>query len=192
MDADIRGIKAKGFEQFFKEVEAAELSETFWTIGLVQKLETSAINSPYFNLFLAAQIYNSENSLFSKGTKISDLITIIGDVHHIFPKNYLKANGISQKNHYNQIANFTYLDTQVNKDISDDAPCTYFSKAFAAVQNNEAAYGNIKVHDELMKNLEQNCIPATICEMTYADYDTFLRLRREMMAKKIHEYYNSL
>lgn len=192
MDADIRAIKAKGFEQFFKEVEAAELSETFWTIGLVQKLETSAINSPYFNLFLAAQIYNSENALFSKGTKISDLIRIIGDVHHIFPKNYLKENGISQKNHYNQIANFTYLDTQVNKEISDDAPGIYFSKAFSAVQNNESAYGNIKSYDELMQNLEQNCIPANIHEMTFADYDTFLKLRREMMAKKIKEYYQNL
>lgn len=192
MDADIRAIKAKGFEQFFKEVEAAELSETFWTIGLVQKLETSAINSPYFNLFLAAQIYNSENALFSKGTKISDLITIIGDVHHIFPKNYLKAYGINQKNHYNQIANFTYLDTQVNKDISDDAPNVYFAKAITSAKNNEAAYGNIKNLDELMQNLEHNCIPASICEMTYADYDTFLKERREMMAKKIHEYYKSL
>jgi hypothetical protein len=192
MDADIRAIKAKGFEQFFKEVEAAELSETFWTIGLVQKLETSAINSPYFNLFLAAQIYNSENALFSKGTKISDLITIIGDVHHIFPKNYLKENGITQKNHYNQIANFTYLDTQVNKDISDDAPNEYFSKAFAAVENGDAAYGNIKTPEDLRLNLEQNCIPASINEMTFADYDTFLRLRREMMAKKIQNYYNSL
>lgn len=192
MDADIRAIKAKGFEQFFKEVEAAELSETFWTIGLVQKLETSAINSPYFNLFLAAQIYNSENALFSKGTKISDLITIIGDVHHIFPKNYLKENGITQKNYYNQIANFTYLDTQVNKDISDDAPNEYFSKAFTAVENGDAAYGNIKTPDDLRQNLEHNCIPATINEMTFADYDTFLKLRREMMAKKIQNYYNSL
>lgn len=192
MDADLRAIKAKGFEQFFKEVEAAELSDTFWNIGLVQKLETSAINSPYFNLFLAAQIYNSENALFSKGTKISDLITIIGDVHHIFPKNYLKAHGISQKNHYNQIANFTYLDTQVNKDISDDAPNEYFSKAFAAVEHGEAAYGNIKTSEDLRQNLEHNCIPASINEMTFADYDTFLRLRREMMAKKIQNYYNSL
>lgn len=192
MDADLRAIKAKGFEQFFKEVEAAELSETFWTVGLVQKLETSAVNSPYFNLFLAAQIHNSENALFCKGTKISDLITIIGDVHHIFPKNYLKENGISQKNRYNQIANFIYLDTQVNKDISDDAPNKYFSKAFAAVENGDAAYGNIKISEELLQNLEQNCIPASVSEMTYADYDTFLKLRREMMAKKIQNFYNSL
>ena len=105
---------------------------------------------------------------------------------------YLKENGITQKNYYNQIANFTYLDTQVNKDISDDAPNEYFSKAFTAVENGDAAYGNIKTPDDLRQNLEQNCIPATINEMTFADYDTFLKLRREMMAKKIQNYYNSL
>lgn len=192
MDADLRAIKTKGFEQFFKEVEAADLSETFWTIGLVQKLETSAINSPYFNLFLAAQIYNSENALFSKGTKISDLITIIGDVHHIFPKQYLKDNGLNQKNLYNQIANFTYLDTQVNKDISDEAPNVYFSKAINSAIEGEAAYGNIKNIEELKINLEQNCIPANITMMTYADYNSFLEARRAMMAQKIKEYYYSL
>ena len=130
MDADLRNIKSKGFKQFFAEIEAAELSETFWTVGLVQRLETSAINSPYFNTFIAAQIHNSEDALFSKGTKISDLITIIGDVHHIFPKQYLIKNGWKDKATYNQIANYTYLDTQVNKDISDDAPYVYFGKAF--------------------------------------------------------------
>ncbi len=60
MDADLRSIKAKGFIQFFKEVEAAELSDTFWEIGLVQRLETSAINNPYFNVFLVAQIYEKK------------------------------------------------------------------------------------------------------------------------------------
>ena len=55
-------------------------------------------------------------------------------MHHIFPKKYLTANGITNKSEYNQIANYTYLDTQVNKDISDDAPCDYFSKAIAASQ----------------------------------------------------------
>jgi hypothetical protein len=80
----------------------------------------------------------------------------------------------------------------VNKDISDEAPNVYFNKAFRAVQDNESAYGNIKDYDELVANLEQNCIPANISEMTFADYDTFLKLRREMMAKKIKNYYNSL
>ena len=192
MDADLRNIKAKGFEQFFAEIEAAELSETFWNIGLVQRLETSVINSPFFNTFIAAQIHNSEDALFSKGTKISDLITIIGDVHHIFPKQYLVKNGWRDKAKYNQIANYTYLDTQVNKDISDDAPYLYFGKAFAACDNGKAAYGNISIRSELLGNLEANCIPTDIIEMEHTDYPSFLEKRRKMMAKKIQNYYNNL
>lgn len=192
MDADLRNIKSKGFKQFFAEIEAAELSETFWNIGLVQRLETSAINSPYFNTFIAAQIHNSEDALFSKGTKISDLIMIIGDVHHIFPKQYLIKNGWKDKATYNQIANYTYLDTQVNKDISDDAPYVYFGKAFAACDNGEAAYGNISIRSELLANLNDNCIPTDIVTMEHSDYLSFLEQRRKMMAKKIQDYYNNL
>ena len=192
MDADLRNIKAKGFEQYFAEIEAAELSETFWNIGLVQRLETSVINSPFFNTFIAAQIHNSEDALFSKGTKISDLITIIGDVHHIFPKQYLVKNGWKDKAQYNQIANYTYLDTQVNKDISDDAPYLYFGKAFTACDNGNAAYGNISNRTELETNLEANCIPIDIVGMEHTDYPSFLEKRRKMMAKKIKDYYNNL
>lgn len=192
MDFDLRSIKSKGFIQFFAEIEAAELSETFWNVGLVQRLETSAINSPYFNTFIAAQIHNSEDALFTKGTKVSDLITIIGDVHHIFPKQYLIKNGWKDKATYNQIANYTYLDTQVNKDISDEAPYVYFGKAFAACDNGEAAYGNISIRSELTANLEDNCIPIDVIEMEHTDYPTFLEKRRKLMAKKIQSYYNNL
>ncbi len=192
MDGDLRNIRAKGFEQFFTEVESAELSDTFWNIGLVQKLETSVINSPYFNTFIAAQIHNSENALFSKGTKVSDLITIIGDVHHIFPKKYLIRNGWREKAQYNQIANYTYLDTQVNKDVSDEAPYSYFGKAVAACERGESAYGNISVKSELFDNMNSNCIPLDIIEMEHTDYPAFLEKRRKMMAKKIQDYYNDL
>jgi len=192
MDSDLRSIKAKGFIQFFNEVEAAELSDTFWNIGLVQRLETSAINSPYFNVFLAAQIYESDNALFSKGTKVSDLITIMGDVHHIFPKKYLMSNGWQDRAQYNQIANYTFLDTQVNKDISDDAPFDYFTKAFTACEKGEAAYGNIKDAGELEENLKCNCIPFEVVEMSHIDYPKFLEQRRILMAHKIKNYYEAL
>ncbi|MCR5463183.1 MAG: DUF262 domain-containing protein [Bacteroidales bacterium] len=192
MDADLRSIKAKGFIQFFNEVEAAEMSETFWNIGLVQRLETSAINSPYFNVFLASQIYESDNALFSKGTKVGDLITIMGDVHHIFPKKYLMSNGWNDRAQYNQIANYTFLDTQVNKDISDDAPYDYFTKAFTACEQGEAAYGNIKDVSELEANLICNCIPFEVVEMSHIDYPNFLEQRRILMAQKIKKYYEAL
>jgi len=76
MESDIKEIKERGFIVFFKDIEDAVLSDTFWNIGLVQNLETSATNSPYFNVFLAAQIHGSDRALFSSTTKVTDLITI--------------------------------------------------------------------------------------------------------------------
>ena len=77
-------------------------------------METSSINSPYFNTYLAAQIFFRDHSLLSNSSKVEHLITIAGDVHHIFPKGYLKKNGFDDKSLYNQVANYTYLDTTVN------------------------------------------------------------------------------
>lgn len=192
MDMDIRRIEERGFVNYFQEVEEANLSETFWTIGLVQSLETSAVNSPFFNTFLAAQIRNGESALFSDGSKIADLISIIGDVHHIFPKKYLIRNGYTEKSKYNQIANYTYLDTQVNKAISDDAPDVYFNRAFARCETGTAAYGNITNRASLEENLTRNCIPAEIVRSPNPDYDEFLNERRKRMAQKIRTYYYSL
>lgn len=187
---DIKRIKERGFLNYFKEVEAANLSDTFWNIALVQYLETSAINSPYFNLYLTSQIYAADDSLFTCGSKISYLITIIGDVHHIFPKKYLIKNDIKEKSKYNQIANYTYLDTQVNKAIGDDSPNIYFTKIFNQCETGNAVYGNITDKSVLLKNLQQNCIPECISQMEHTDYEQFLSERRKLMAQKIRTYYS--
>lgn len=42
----------------------------------------------------------------------------------------MKKNGVTNKTKYNQVANYIYLDTQVNKAISDDAPATYWFVLF--------------------------------------------------------------
>lgn len=192
MDMDIKRIKERGFLNYFSEVEAANLSDTFWDIALVQYLETSVINSPYFNLYLASQIHDADDALFACGYKVNDLITLIGDVHHIFPKKYLIKNGINEKSKYNQIANYTYLDTQVNKAVRDDSPNIYFSKVFEQCETGIAVYGNITDKVLLLKNLQQNCIPETILQMEHTNYEEFLVERRKLMAKKIKKYYYSL
>ena len=192
MDRDMRNIGEKGFLKFLAEVEASALSESFWTVTLPQYLETSSINSPAFNTFLAAQINRNCNSLLMKGTKISDLITISGDVHHIFPKAYLKKNGVTNKTKYNQVANYIYLDTQVNKAISDDAPATYFTKVKEQCETKNIIFGNIATEEMLFENLKENCIPDNIFEMTVDNYDDFLQGRRKMMADLMRDYYESL
>ena len=192
MDKDLRSITAKGFKEYFREVEEAELSETFWTVGLVQNLETSSINSPYFNTYIAAQVWNAEASLFSNTTKVADLISVMGDVHHIFPKEYLKQNGYEDKAKYNQVANYTYLDTGVNISIGKKAPNEYFAQAKEQCLKGQCCIGTILNENDLINNLQINCIPENIYTMQACDYETFLQERRKMMAEKIKNYYYSI
>lgn len=192
MDRDMRSIGEKGFLKFLSEIEASALSETFWTVTLPQNLETSSVNSPGFNTFLAAQINQNCNSMLMNGTKIADLITISGDVHHIFPKNYLQKNGINSKTKYNQVANYIYLDTQVNKAISDEAPAVYFAKVKEQCQTKNVVFGNITSDALLETNLAENCIPNNVDQMTFENYDEFLQKRRMLMADMIHQYYMGL
>lgn len=192
MDRDMRSISEKGFINFLGEVEASALSDTFWVVTLPQNLESSSANSPAFNTFLAAQINLNCNSLLMNGTKVSDLISISGDVHHIFPKAYLKANGIESKTKYNQVANYIYLDTQVNKAIDNDAPYEYFSKVKTQCKTKDIKIGNISDEALLISNLNENCIPQNIFEMSVDDYEEFLAERRKFMAKLIEKYYKNL
>lgn len=192
MSRDIRNISEKGFLQFAQEAEASALSDTFWRVTLPQNLETTSVNSPAFNTFLAAQDYLKSSSMLMKGTMISDLITISGDVHHIFPKAYLKKNGVDAKGRYNQVANYTYLDTQVNKAISDDAPCRYFGVILDQCKTRDVQIGNITDENELAANLAENAIPGEVVYMDVNVYDRFLSERRKMMAAMIEQYYKAL
>lgn len=192
MDRDMRSIQEKGFLSFLADTEASALSETFWTVTLPQNLETSSVNSPAFNVFLAAQEYLNCNSLFMNGLKVGDLITISGDIHHIFPRAYLRSNGVNSKTKYNQVANYIYLDTQGNKAISDAAPCEYFGRALRQCETKELELGNITELTLLKENLAENCIPETVIEMDASRYDEFLIERRKLMAAMMRRYYMSL
>lgn len=192
MDRDLRNIAEKGFKAFLEENETALLSDAFWNVRLVQNLETSSISSPFFNTFLAAQIFSGDRSLLSNSSKVSDLISVAGDVHHIFPRAYLKETGFNDKGKYNQVANFAYLDTGVNISIGKQAPNEYFLKAFEQCETGEIKVGTIADTDVLRSNLKVNCIPANIAQMSAEDYPEFLKERRVLMAKKIKEYYYSL
>ncbi|MBR6012801.1 MAG: DUF262 domain-containing protein [Selenomonadaceae bacterium] len=192
MDKDLRSIDSKGFLTFFNEEELSLLSDTFWSARLPQNLETSSINSPYFKVYIAAQIFFNDNSLLSSSAKVKNLFETIGDVHHIFPKQYLIENGYSEKTIYNQVANYAYLDKSVNISIGKRSPNDYFSSALEYCKNGGVAVGTITSEEVFWKNLEVNCIPAEIIEMTVADYDKFLKIRRKFMAQKIRDYYHSL
>lgn len=182
-------INERGFEAFYKMTEESVLSETFWNVTLPQNLETSVASSPAFHVFVAAQINKNSNSLFLNGTKVFDFITIAGDVHHIFPKSYLKKNGVTSKNMYNQVANYIYLDTQVNKAVSDDSPDVYFNRVLKQCETKVIDIGNITSEESFFENLSENCIPKDVVNMTVDDYSMFLEKRRVLISEFIKKYY---
>ena len=190
-DFDIKQIEDKSFEQYLQEKEDAELSEAFWDINLVQRLDTSVSNSPYFNVFLAAQVKSNDRGFLSKEISVNNLIQHRGDIHHIFPRNYLKKSGLSRSK-YNQIANYVYMQQEVNIQVGSKAPDVYFSEVLEQCHGGALKYGAITELQDLHKNLEQNCIPQSIFTMTIENYDEFLKDRRKLMASKIKEYYLNL
>ncbi|TCS78370.1 GmrSD restriction endonuclease domain-containing protein [Tepidibacillus fermentans] len=190
-DSDIRRIDEYGVEKTLKNIEDAELSVAFWDTGLPQQLNSSVASSPYFKVYLASQVKMNDKGFLSKDITVRDLITHRGDVHHIFPKNYLKKYGFN-RNKYNQIANYVYMQSEINIAIGDKSPADYFKQLKDQIISKNKVYGNIVESEELRKNFEMNCIPDDMENMTINDYDYFLDKRRMLMSQKIKLYYETL
>ena len=191
MDFDIKKISEESIDKYLEDVEAADLSEAFWSASLVQSLNTSVSTSPYFNVYLAAQVKDKDKGFLSREITVHDLITHRGDIHHLFPRDFLKKNG-KKRSEYNQIANYVYMQSETNIKIGNKEPRAYFAMIVEQIQNSDMLYGAITDHDELLNNLRQNCIPEMILEADLLDYETFLAERRKLMAEKIKRYYQSL
>lgn len=177
--------------EYLSITEAGELSDAFWTVNLVQRLNTSVASSPYFNMFLVAQVKEHDKGFLSTQIDVETMLENRGDIHHLFPKKYLTKHGIPQAQ-YNQIANYVFLQQEINIKISDDAPCIYMAEVRKQCTTKQPVYGGIIDAAILDKNLRQNCIPDGFELMDINDYSEFLAKRRELMAEKIHRYYNSL
>lgn len=188
---DLRQISEVGVVKTLENIEAATLSENFWSIQIPQDLTNTSTNNPTYLVYLAAQVYFNDVSLLSQNICVKELIELGGDVHHIFPKQYLKDNGF-EKNQYNQEANYAYLDRPVNVSIGKQAPIDYFRVAREQCETKTVKCGSITDIEELKHNLEANCVPEEVLDMDHTRYAEFLEKRRTLMAEKIRKYYYSL
>ena len=187
-DFDIKQISNKPFNEILKEREEAELSDAFWNASLPQSLDTSVASSPYFHVFLASQVKANDRGFLSKDVLISDLISLRGDIHHLFPKDYLKKNGLD-RGKYNQIANYVYMQSEINIKVGNKPPREYFELIKTQMVDNNQQVSGISSEQELFDNLKQNCVPKEIMEMNIEDYQDFLTQRRKLMANKMKDYY---
>ena len=176
---------------YLKQREEGDLSDAFWKVNLIQHLNTSVASSPYFNMYLVAQVKAHDKGFLSSHIDIETMLENRGDIHHLFPKNYLTQNGIPQTM-YNQIANYVFLQQEINIKIRDDSPAEYMKEVLEQTKTKVPVYGAITDIDQLKDNLRQNCVPDGFEKMTISDYSSFLEKRRILMAQKIKEYYFSL
>ena len=177
---------------YLQHTEEGELSEAYWKNILVTRLNTSVTSSPFFHVYLMAQIKNGDQAFLSKETEVKHLIEERGDIHHIFPKKYLQKNGFTNRSQYNQIANYVYTQQEINIAISAKAPEVYMQEMKQQCETKNLKYGEICDEAQLLDNLQMNSIPSSIFTMDYTHYEQFLEERRILMAEKIRAYYESL
>ncbi len=192
-DYDAKQIdKYDDFGDYLSEVETAELSDDYWNFGAIQQLGTSIASSPIFNVFLASQCFQNRKGFLSKAITVQSLIEQRGDVHHIFPRAYLKSKGID-KSEYNQVANYVYVQSEINIQIGDKPPKEYLGYMNdVQTQKGTTIYGGIITQEEFKSNLDDSCVPMEAVSMAVEDYSRFLEIRRKLIAQRLKEYYYSL
>lgn len=192
-DLDIRRLtEAENIILYMDEELERRLPDTFWNNTLVEYFNTSAPASPYWKIYLAAQNVLDDCAFLSKNMKVKTLNEGRGDVHHIFPKDYLQKNGKNNRGSYNQIANFALIQSEINLQITNKAPKVYMEEVKQQCISKNPTIGSIVEKELLEENLKANCIPKNIDEMDIHDYEEFLKERRKLMANKIKKYYYSL
>ena len=175
------------FLQTLENIMANELTNDYWNITLPERL-ISSINNYAGKVYTVSKIYNKDNILFSKAILKDHLSPLTKstkksvDVHHIFPKNYLKKMGVTDKKDFNQQANYIYIEYADNIKISDKAPSEYWPMMVDTLNEHEK--------EDLMENYtERFDLPHEFWNMDYFD---FLNERRKLMAKSIRNYFEKL
>lgn len=191
IDEDTSQIKEKGIAVYLNQMEEAHLGEGFWEFSLVSDLESSGTNNNAYNIYLAALCQSQTNAFLAKSMKVSSLIEQRGDIHHLFPKKYLMENGYGQTL-YNQVANLVYTEQTTNIKIGKQAPVAYFNRVKSQLVTNSYDLCTIDSEALLTQNLIDNDIPVSIINAVATDYESFLKERRKLIAKRIKTYYEQL
>jgi hypothetical protein len=190
-DVDIRQIEVRGLLAYADSVIENELPPSFWTGMLPQLMDTSSGQSPYLLAYKAAQVKLKDKGFLSRDITVHDLLMNRVDVHHVFPRNHLKKQGLA-RGRYNQIANFVLAQSEINISIGDRAPEVYFKELGEQCAGGAKKYGGITESDEMRANLAMNCLPTSLLEGTIPPYDDFLEQRRKLMALKIKQWFEVL
>ena len=190
-DTDIRQIETRGLAPYADSIIGNELPASFWTGMLPQLMDTSSSNSPYFLAYQAAQVKLGDKGFLARDITVRDLLMNRSDWHHVYPKQYLKEQGLP-RGRYSQIANFVLAQSEINIAIKDKPPEQYFREVADQCNGGKKKYGGITGADDLRANLRAHCLPESLLDGEIPAYDDFLEERRKLMAQKIKTWFEAL
>lgn len=167
-----------------RELGRTTLTGDYWTITLPGQLATSASSSPSLFAYQASLIMLDARVLYSP-VKIAAMMdpAIRGpkaaiEKHHLFPRGYLEASGITDLKQINQIANFAPVEWPSNIKIGKKSPADYVPPLDAVLGGSE--------REQLYF---WHALPLLWWELPY---DQFLIARRARMAEVIHSAWRLL
>ncbi len=188
MDEDLARVKdLSGSDAFIDSLEgvmASTLTDDFWYETAPFNLTSSSARNPSIFAFYAAQCRLAAPVLFSD-KPVADYFdpTIVAvkkpiEKHHLFPKNWLHAQGVANKKLTDQVANFSYVEWSENIQISDESPAEYVPR--------------LKEHFDSARWEKMSNLHALPEGWEQMDYETFLEARRTLIAGVIRRGYDSL
>jgi len=179
---DIRD--AQGYVKVLDNIIRDTLTNDYWEITLPNELNTSSPRTPTLYAYYAALVLLKAPVLFSD-MLVADLLDPSTkarksaiELHHLFPRGYLKRQGITEIRDINQIANYALVEWSDNIDISDEAPASYFRKYQNRYDRNK--WATMSFLHALPDGWEK------------MEYPTFLEARRKGIAKVIRRGYELL
>jgi len=175
------------FIKSLEEIISSQITSDYWSITLPQSLNSSSTTNNVYLVYLASLIFNNTR-VFLSDIRIKDVLPAEGvnykkspvDIHHLFPKSYLRKIGLTSVKDTNQVANYAYLEYKDNIKISDKKPSKYWK---------EITSSQHLAKSDISKMLQSQSIPENFYELNYPD---FLKQRRSLMAKAIQSYFRRL
>jgi len=176
---------ADGFVAVLSRIVDDTLTTDYWEITLPNELASSASKSPALLAYIAALNIVDAEALLSTvrvRARLDPAVTAKKGIerHHLFPRAYLRKQGVKGSRQINQIANMALVEWHDNIDISDAPPATYWPDQLAKKGLPEQA---------LAAQARWHALPDG---WTSLPYDTFLAKRRKLMAAVVRDAFARL
>jgi hypothetical protein len=183
---DVSSASPDAFIRALDEVLADTITGDYWTRTVPAALETQRSRAPMALAFRAAQVVLGARALFSDQL-LQNLLNPPGqggrnasEMHHLFPKAWLQANGVEDRRRINQVANLADVHWHDNSVAGKESPAKYVPGLRQSLKIDDHRWGRMCAEHALPLGWES------------LDYATFLEKRRLRMAEIIRIAFRKL